>query len=98
MNKSDLTFTVQSCTPSTDEHGKTEYHVKLQYVGLVTAEDSFGVSEKKTQLTYYRWLTNKVSVGIRGKIDFAQFDIVEKEWETPDGEIVTLKQLKPKAQ
>lgn len=98
MNKSDLTFTVISCTPSTDDDNVTEYHVKLQYSGEIKVQDEFGSSVKKTQLTYYRWLINDIKVGTQGKIDFSQFDIVEKDWETPDGELVTLKQLKPKAQ
>jgi hypothetical protein len=87
----DLTFVVLSCK----ETENNDFHIKLQYKGSVEVADTFGTTTQDTQLTFYRFVDSKIKVGTKGKIDFAQFTIEEREFDTGE-ELVMLKYLKPK--
>ena len=92
MNLNEITFKVVSCEPTKND----DFHVKLQYKGSVNVTDDFGTTSQDTQLTYYRFVDDKIKVGAKGKINFAKFDIEERPWTTDEGEDVVLKYLKPK--
>lgn len=86
-----LTFVVIECT----ETKNNDFHVKLQHKGSIKVEDDFGPTSQDTQVTFYRFVDNKIKVGSKGKINFSKFDIEERPYDTGD-EIVMLKYLKPK--
>ena len=90
MNKENLTFECVECTQT--KNG--DYHIKLQYIGDIAANDDFGTTTKKSQLTFYRFVDNPVAIGKKGKIDFAKFKVRERDYDTGE-EIVTLKYLEP---
>ena len=92
-NLNSLVFTVVDCS----ETDNGDFHIKLQYKGEIQVKDDFGTTTQNTQLTFYRFIDQKVKVGTKGSIDFSKFNIEEREYEIEEtGELVTLKDLKPK--
>jgi hypothetical protein len=91
MNLNEITFVVISCSKTEND----DYHIKLQYKGELEVADTFGTTTQNTQLTYYRFVDDKIKVGTKGNIDFSKFTIEERDYDTGE-EIVQLKYLKPK--
>ena len=48
-----------------------------------------------TRQTYYLFTDKENTVDSEGKLDLAKFDIVDKPWTNPDGDVMNLKYLYP---
>ena len=58
-----------------------------------TVDTAFGGAS--TRQTYYLFTDKSNKVGTKGVMDLSAFDVVEKEWSNPDGDVMTLKYLYP---
>lgn len=63
------------------------WKTKLQNKSTVTIETPFGPSSREHSETYYMDLDNALSIGFTAEIDLGKFNIVEKPFTIPEGEV-----------
>lgn len=63
-------------------------------VAETSVKSAFGnVSSRQT---YYMFTDQENKVGTEGKLDLSAFDIVDKDFVTEDGDVISLKYVYPK--
>ena len=68
------------------------------YCNKLVAESSIAsdFGNVSTRQTYYMFTDKENKEGTEGKLDLSNFDVVDKDWTSEDGDEMVLKYLYPK--